>query len=105
MLDPDERPLSRAQVGTHLHALEQQVRTDPLTGLPNVRALREALDEVGRRASLEGVPFSTAFLDLDHFGAYNHTHGDAAGDRTLEAVGQALEERDPHRRPGVPQGR
>ena len=90
VLDPDEAPLSRAQVGAHLHALEQQVRTDPLTGLPNVRALREALDALGRTASLDGVPFSTAFLDIDHFGAYNHTHGDAAGDRTLTAVGQAL---------------
>ena len=90
VLDPDERPLTRAQVGAHLHALEQQVRTDPLTGLPNVRALRESLDALGRTASLDGTPFSSAFLDIDHFGAYNHTHGDAAGDRTLTAVGQAL---------------
>lgn len=58
---------------------------DPLTGLFNRRAIEEKFD------SLLRTGFHTmAALDIDHFKAINDTHGHAAGDEVLRAVGQAL---------------
>ena len=81
---------TRRELAAVVERLEHQTRTDPLTDLPNVRALREALARVGAAAQRSGVPFSVAFVDIDHFGAFNKTHGDAAGDRVLTAVAQVL---------------
>lgn len=73
-----------------LHAendvLRQQTLTDPLTGLPNPRALRHA------EALLSGAdyPVGVVFADLDRFGAYNHRYGDNAGDSALIAVAGCL---------------
>jgi diguanylate cyclase (GGDEF)-like protein len=62
-----------------------EARTDALTGLANRRALDEYLE------SFAGpVPVAVLFIDPDHFGAYNHRHGDRAGDQTLSAVAQVL---------------
>lgn len=65
--------------------LHTEARTDALTRLPNRRALDEYL------TSFDGPrPVSVLFVDLDHFGAYNHRHGDVAGDTALWRVGQLL---------------
>lgn len=66
--------------------LRDQTLTDHLTGLPNARALDGAL----RRLDADGGPYCVLFVDLDRFGAYNHTHGDPAGDTALREVGQTL---------------
>lgn len=60
--------------------------TDPLTGLPNRRALYSALNE-GLTA---GSPLSVILLDLDGFKPVNDLHGHAAGDNLLAAVAQRL---------------
>jgi diguanylate cyclase (GGDEF)-like protein len=56
---------------------------DPLTGLPNRRALDEAL----RR--LDG-PFAVAMADVDRFKAVNDTHGHEVGDQVLRLVATRL---------------
>lgn len=84
--EPTTAGRSRSQVADVVHALEEQTRTDPLTGLLNVRALREALQQAQGQADRSGHPFSVVFLDIDHFGA----HGDTAGDHALIAVGRQL---------------
>ncbi len=33
---------------------------------------------------------AVAFIDVDHFGNYNHAHGDAAGDNALQAIAHAI---------------
>ncbi len=56
---------------------------DGLAGLPNRRALDEAL------ARLSG-DYMLAMVDVDHFKAFNDRHGHAAGDRVLKAVAGQL---------------
>ncbi|MBB5708995.1 putative bifunctional diguanylate cyclase/phosphodiesterase [Sphingomonas xinjiangensis] len=62
---------------------------DPLTGLPNRRALAEALamrlqgDEPRR-------PFGLLIVDLDRFKAVNDVHGHPVGDRLLHDVADRL---------------
>ena len=61
--------------------------TDFLTGLPNRRALVEALDTA---ASEGNSPFALAILDLDRFKAVNDTFGHAIGDQLLKEVSERL---------------
>jgi GGDEF domain-containing protein len=59
---------------------------DGLTGLLNRRALDERL------AGLDGRPFATLFVDLDHFKAINTAYRDhAVGDAALRAVAAAIQ--------------
>jgi diguanylate cyclase (GGDEF)-like protein len=59
-------------------------RTDDLTGLPNRRAWNEDLTREIARAQREQAPLCVAILDLDHFKAFNDTHGHQAGDLLLK---------------------
>jgi diguanylate cyclase (GGDEF)-like protein len=65
---------------------EIQASTDPLTGLPNRRALE---DDV-RRLVLAGTPYALAFGDLDHFKRINDLHGHGAGDEALRVFADVL---------------
>lgn len=56
---------------------------DPLTGLPNRRALDETLSR------LSGS-FTLAMVDIDHFKSFNDSWGHDAGDIVLRAVGRGL---------------
>lgn len=56
---------------------------DTLSGLPNRRALDETLSR------LSGS-FALAMVDIDHFKAFNDTHGHEAGDKVLREVAQLL---------------
>lgn len=75
---------------------EQEVRHDPLTGLPNRRLLLERGDAALRAAARQGRtaarPGKVALflLDLHRFHEVNDTLGHLAGDRLLHQVGQRL---------------
>jgi diguanylate cyclase (GGDEF)-like protein len=56
---------------------------DTLSGLPNRRALDETLSR------LSGS-FALAMVDIDHFKAFNDTHGHDAGDVVLREVARLL---------------
>jgi diguanylate cyclase (GGDEF)-like protein len=56
---------------------------DPLSGLPNRRALDEAL------ARLSG-DYALAMVDIDHFKGFNDSHGHDAGDVVIAVVGRVL---------------
>jgi diguanylate cyclase (GGDEF)-like protein len=63
--------------------------SDPLTGLPNRRALEAAcLGEAARQG--RGRPFALLLIDLDHFKQLNDEHGHKAGDRALVEVAVLL---------------
>jgi two-component system cell cycle response regulator len=66
--------------------LHDQATTDPLTGLPNHRAMVAALDRELDRAARYGRPCSVIFLDLDHFKALNDSCGHLCGDAVLRDI-------------------
>lgn len=74
------RAIERADL---LVRLDDLTRTDELTGLPNRRALNEALPREMERGRREGRGLCLAMMDLDHFKRYNDAFGHPAGDRLL----------------------
>ena len=69
-----------------------EVRTDPLTGLRNRRALDETLENMFAEMSRYETPFCVAMYDIDHFKKINDAHGHLYGDRMLQLVGQVLDD-------------
>jgi diguanylate cyclase (GGDEF)-like protein len=63
--------------------LEKMALTDPLTSLPNRRAIDLiARKELVRRARLPS-PLTLVLIDADHFGLVNKTYSQVAGDHVL----------------------
>ncbi len=71
--------------------LHQRARTDELTGLPNFRKFREAIDEEIERADRFEKQFGVLILDLDHFKQYNDTWGHLAGNEALQLVSRTIQ--------------
>jgi diguanylate cyclase (GGDEF)-like protein/PAS domain S-box-containing protein len=80
-----------ARLEHHRDQLLLESRTDHLTGLPNRRALEEAIPALAEEAARTGRPFSVLFIDLDRFGAFNKRRGDAKGDAALHLVARTVE--------------
>ena len=70
--------------------LSRQALSDPLTGLPNRRALMLELHRLFSLLKRTGHPLLFSFLDLDGFKAINDTHGHDAGDLLLQTMAQQL---------------
>lgn len=70
--------------------LTEQSRTDPLTGLPNRRAMSSALE--ASLVDADGQPRQTAvaLLDIDHFKNVNDLYGHATGDHVLAELSRLL---------------
>lgn len=64
--------------------LQRLIRIDPLTQIPNRRAMMEALEREYQRFERYGTPFSVVFADIDHFKRINDTCGHLVGDRALQ---------------------
>ena len=70
-------------------AARVQARTDELTALPNRRRFFELAEREMERAQRYDDALAVVMLDLDHFKDVNDSHGHAAGDQVLRAVGDA----------------
>lgn len=75
-----------------LSIAQETAERDPLTGLPNRRALEQALVRAVNTARRADAALSVAFCDIDHFKRLNDVHGHAVGDRVLRLVGDCLSE-------------
>jgi two-component system cell cycle response regulator len=60
---------------------------DPLTGLPNHRALVAVIEGELERSARYARSCAVLFLDVDHFKALNDSYGHAAGDAVLRELG------------------
>ena len=63
---------------------------DVLTGLLNRAGFETTLTRELKLARRNQTPLSLVFMDIDHFKAINDTHGHAAGDQVLRAVGDVI---------------
>ena len=96
-----EELLARVKVGLRLIDLHRQLEektrllehfalTDPLTGLPNRRAIEAWAAHELPAAVRHGFAFWVVAIDLDHFKHVNDTHGHDAGDTVLKTFGEIL---------------
>ena len=72
--------------------LEEMAHTDPLTGLPNRRAIEEWAARQLRGAARHGFAVWVAHADLDNFKSINDSYGHDAGDQVLQKFGEVLRE-------------
>jgi diguanylate cyclase (GGDEF)-like protein len=71
-------------------ALNESAHRDSLTGIHNRRMFDEHMRRVWQQAARESVPVGLLLIDLDHFKAFNDTHGHQGGDMCLVKVASLL---------------
>jgi diguanylate cyclase (GGDEF)-like protein len=69
-----------------------ELRTDPLTGVSNRRALDETLANQFAMKNRYGKKFSVALFDIDHFKRVNDELGHIQGDRILQSTARAIDD-------------
>lgn len=79
---------SRKSLDEQRQLAHDLAHSDPLTGLPNRRALLRAVD-AGRTTS-PNMPVALIMLDLNGFKPVNDTYGHSAGDHLLKEVAARL---------------
>jgi diguanylate cyclase (GGDEF)-like protein len=72
--------------------MERRAKSDPLTGLPNRRALEEALVRETDRSRRYGSRMTVLMIDVDHLKLINDRHGHEAGDEVLRNLAATLTE-------------
>lgn len=75
-----------------INQLQSEARTDPKTGIFNVRGWSESAERALARAARGGETLALLMIDLDHFKWINDTYGHPAGDDVLRTVAQTLDE-------------
>ena len=88
----DESTKELATISDHLIAARQQALTDGLTGIANRRSFDESLADLTAEASEENDPLCLLICDIDHFKAFNDTHGHRVGDQVLKQVALTLKQ-------------
>jgi len=70
--------------------VEERSQMDPLTRLLNRRRLDEDLDAECKRCARYGRPLAFVMLDVDHFKAFNDSHGHPQADKALQEVADVI---------------
>lgn len=70
--------------------LIEHAHIDPLTELPNRRALMERLQQEWGRMERHGQPFSFIMADIDHFKKVNDAFGHLVGDQLLREIAKVF---------------
>lgn len=86
----------KARVNTHIklysyrRQVEEQSRTDQMTGIANRREHDHCSVIKWKEASRLQVPFSVCMFDIDNFKAYNDMFGHPAGDKVIAGVARTI---------------
>jgi len=73
--------------------LQMAATRDPLTGLANRAELESRLAKIYEESKAPGaIPFSTIFLDIDHFKSINDENSHQVGDQVLVDVAHLIED-------------
>jgi diguanylate cyclase (GGDEF)-like protein/putative nucleotidyltransferase with HDIG domain len=92
LLETVTRLASDALANAMQHAqAESHALTDPLTGLPNARALALRFEEEAARARRTNRTFQVVMLDLDEFKNVNDSYGHKVGDKMLREVAALIQ--------------
>jgi len=76
--------------GKDLSALGDEVWTDPLTGLPNRRAIAVTLKQEWHRSERHKRPLAVMMIDLDNFGRVIDECGHEGGDEYLKSFAKFI---------------
>lgn len=79
-----------SSISDHLVAAKRQALTDGLTNIANRRCFDEELARLTAEAEEEKTPLCLLIGDIDHFKAFNDTHGHRVGDKVLQQVARTL---------------
>jgi diguanylate cyclase len=88
----DDSSKELASINDHLAAARHQALTDSLTGIANRRSFDDSLEELTNEAATEQDPLCLLIGDIDHFKAFNDTHGHRVGDQVLRQVALTLKQ-------------
>jgi len=78
------------QLAAKSQKMEEAARTDPLTGLPNRRAIEEWASKQMRGSARHGFPLWVVLGDIDNFKLINDSFGHDAGDIVLKTFADLL---------------
>jgi diguanylate cyclase len=76
----------------NLELVKHEAMTDVLTDVGNRKYFDIKLRELTEKAMAAGEPVSLLLFDVDHFKAFNDTHGHQVGDQVLRLVARTLKE-------------
>lgn len=81
-----------AELEQRITDARREAMSDSLTGLNNRRSFDEQLRRSAEDSETSQTPLSLLMLDIDHFKAFNDTHGHQLGDEVLRLVARCLTE-------------
>jgi diguanylate cyclase len=80
------------ELRVQINTLSRDSHTDALTGIANRRAFDKSMLKLSEEASEQGSPLCLVYADIDHFKAFNDTHGHLVGDLVLRFVAQEMQQ-------------
>ena len=72
--------------------LNDQARTDQLTGIPNRLSMEEIMAKELASAQRNSHPLTVAVFDLDHFKTINDRYGHPVGDKVLQVMADIVQQ-------------
>jgi diguanylate cyclase (GGDEF)-like protein len=79
-----------ARMQSAVQRISDLASTDALTGLLNLRAFEEVLQQEHRKAERFNRPYTLAVIDVDNLGQVNEMLGHEAGSQVLGTVASAI---------------
>ncbi len=75
-----------------MEVLRLEAYTDGLTGIANRKSFDQVLKQSRINAMEDGTSLCLMMIDIDHFKAFNDTHGHQVGDLVLRLLAATLRE-------------